>query len=244
MKNSPVTVLQLPTQLDPEKVDPDDPATVRVRAWIDSRTNEMCVHPRSLYVENFWLPVLGPSTTWLYRHLVDELEVSPLGVELDLDDVARSLGLGGARGRHSAFGRSIVRLIHYGLAQRSEAGELAVRGAIGPVPRRHLIRLPASVQERHRAWGSGQSDPAADAVLIRRTRLLALDIRLLGVDAPGIERHLQRRGVHPALAYESAQWAWSTAEDEAVRPTAQSVPYPANSSSSVRTPKPVPPLVR
>jgi hypothetical protein len=218
-----------PTRLAPETNHaatdhPATPARLRVTLWSDPGSDGSSVHPRSLYVEKFWLPVLGPSTTWLYRHLVDELEASPFGVELDLDDVAHSLGLGGARGRHSAFGRSIERLIHYGLAQRSEPSELAVRCAIGPVPRRHLIRLPARIQERHRAWESGQSDPADDAVLIRRTRLLALDIRLLGVDAPGIERHLQRRGVHPALAYESAQWAWSTAEDEAVRPTAQSVP--------------------
>jgi hypothetical protein len=224
MENSPVTVMRLPTQLDPEKLDPVQPATVRVLAWNDCPANEMCVHPRSLYVENFWLPVLGPSTTWLFRHLVDEVEASPSGVELILDDMARSLGLGGAGGRHSAFGRAIERLIHYGVAQRPEPGALAVRCAIGPVPRRHLIRLPPSVQERHRAWASDQADSAANAVLIRRTRLLALDIRLLGVDAPGIERHLQRRGVHPALAYESAQWAWSAAEDEAVRPATQSVP--------------------
>ena len=224
MENSPVTVMRLPTQLDPEKPAPDQPATLRVLAWNDSLVSEICVHPRSLYVETFWLPILGPSTTWLFRHLVDELEASPSEVELDLDDVARSLGLGGARGRHSAFGRAIERLIHYAVAQRPEPGALAVRCAIGPVPRRHLIRLPPSVQERHRAWVSNPADAAANAVLVRRTRLLALDIRMLGVDAPGIERHLQRRGVHPALAYESAQWAWSAAEDEAVRPAAQSGP--------------------
>src|ERR1700722_14869495 len=122
MENSPVTAMRLPTQLDPEKLDPDQPATVRVLAWSDSLVTEICVHPRSLYVEQFWLPVLGPSTSWLYRHLVDELEASPLGVELDLDDVAHSLGLGGARGRRSAFGRAIERLIHYGVARRPEPG--------------------------------------------------------------------------------------------------------------------------
>ena len=92
------------------------------------------------------------------------------------------------------------------------------------MPRRHLIRLPAGIQERHRAWEADQPDGPTTVVVVRRTRLLALDLRLLGVDPPGIERHLQRRGVHPALAYEAAQWAWSTREDAAVRPATQPVP--------------------
>ena len=50
--------------------------------------------PRSAYVETFWLPVLGPSTTWLLRHLTIRLEESPEGIELDVEDTARSLGLG------------------------------------------------------------------------------------------------------------------------------------------------------
>ena len=197
---------------------------LRVEAWSDPATESIGFHPRSLYVETFWLPVLGPSATWLLRQLVDELDASPPGVDLQLDDVARSLGLGGAGGRHSAFGRAIERCVHFGLARRLDPGRLAVRCTVPPVPRRHLIRLPVGLQERHREWDPGEPPAAVTAVLIRRTRLVALDLRLLGVDPPGIERHLQRRGVHPSLAYESARWAWSTAEDEAVVPMPQPVP--------------------
>ena len=205
-------------------MEPGRPAVLEVVALSDPSTEAIGFHPRSLYVETFWLPVLGPSATWLLRHLVDELEASPPGVDLRLDLAARSLGLGGAAGRHSAFGRAIERCVHFGLARRPLPGRLAVRRSIPPVPRRHLIRLPVGLQERHREWELGEPRAAVTAVLIRRTRLVALDLRLLGVDPPGIERHLQRRGVHPALAYESARWAWSTAEDEAAVPSAQTVP--------------------
>ncbi|HXQ19149.1 MAG TPA: hypothetical protein VN781_05920 [Acidimicrobiales bacterium] len=200
------------------------PAVLHVVTWHDPVVEETGVHPRSLYVETFWLGVLGPSTTWLLRHLVDELEAAPEGVDLALDDVARALGLGGGGGRHSAFQRAIDRCVRYGLARRLGAAELAVRCSIGQVPRRHLLRLPVSVQERHRAWESDRSNAPPNVVVVRRTRLLALDLRLLGVDPPAIERHLQRRGAHPALAYESARWAWSAAEDEAVRRDVQPPP--------------------
>jgi hypothetical protein len=202
---------------------PEPPLTLRV-VWSDPRVDEAGVHPHSLYVETFWLPVLGPSATWLLRHLVDGLEAAPGGVEIDLDETARSLGLGGAPGRRRAFHRSLDRCVHHDLACWPRPGTLAVRRAIGRVPRRQLLRLPLSLQERHRALESADPAGPPTAVLVRRTRLLALDLRMLGVDAGGIERHLQRRGAHPALAYESAQWAWSRAEDDGVAAAVQSVP--------------------
>jgi hypothetical protein len=205
-------------------VEPGRPPVLRLVVLTDPATEAIGLHPRSLYVETFWLPVLGPSATWLLRHLVDELEASPSGVDLPLDDLARSLGLGGAGGRHSAFGRSIERCVHFGLARREDPVRLAVRCTVPPVPRRHLIRLPVGLQERHREWEAGEPQATVTAVIVRRTRLVALDLRLLGVDPPGIERHLQRRGVHPSLAYESARWAWSAAEDAAAVSMAQPAP--------------------
>jgi len=215
---------QLAPRLATDEHQPERQATLHVVAWTDVVFDRTGVHPRSLYVETFWLPVLGPSPTWLLRQLVDELDASPQETDLRLDDAARSLGLGGAGGRRGAFHRAIDRCIRHGLARRLGPDELAVRCAIGRVPRRHLLRLPISIQERHRDWESDRSNPSPNGVLVRRTRLVALDLRILGLDPTGIERHLQRRGVHPALAYESAQWAWSAAEDEAARSAGQSMP--------------------
>jgi hypothetical protein len=63
MENSQVTVTRLPTPLDLEKLDPDQPATLRVMLWSGPAGEDSGIHPRSLYVEKFWLPVLGPSIT-------------------------------------------------------------------------------------------------------------------------------------------------------------------------------------
>ena len=125
---------------------------------------------------------------------------------------------------------------------------LAVRRRLPPVPRRQLLRLPTSLQERHREWETDEPKPAEAVRLRRRARLVALDLRDLGVDDACIERHLLRRGVHPATAFEAARWAWSPGGDED-RPSwpasaDQDPRYEASSSSRVRTPKAVPPLVR
>ena len=81
---------------------PSDTPTLLVRPWADPVIDQVGHDPRSIYVERFWLGILGPSATWLVRHLVDRLDAAPDGSDLDLDECAAALGLGrrpGANGR-------------------------------------------------------------------------------------------------------------------------------------------------
>jgi len=81
------------------------PATLTITPWADPVIDTLGHDPRSPYVEQFWLAILGPSTTWLLRRLAAGLEASPAGFELDLDETARSLGLGTRGGRNAPFMR-------------------------------------------------------------------------------------------------------------------------------------------
>ncbi len=165
--------------------------------------------PRSRYVERFWLPVLGPTATWLLRRLADLLEDNPAGAQLDLQDAARRLGLEWSDAVRSPMWRSVVRCRHFGLARWRSPELLAVRSRVPLVWRRQLLRLPPALQAEHRDWVAALacSDPTARRR--RQARLVATDLRELGVDQAAIERHLLRRGVHPAIAYDTARWAWS-----------------------------------
>src|SRR5690349_3340775 len=94
----------------PMKTSPVFPAdSLTIRPWPDAVIDTVGIDPRSSYVETFWLGVLGPSTTWLLRRLVNGLEASPAGYDLDLTDTARQLGLGDKGGRHSPFVRALTR---------------------------------------------------------------------------------------------------------------------------------------
>jgi len=185
---------------------PDRRSSTTVVAWDDPVVEAAGFDPRSTYVERFWLPLLGPSAAWLLRRLADGLDAYPAGFELDLDETARSLGLGGLGSRHSPFRRAILRCARYGLARHVGTGTLAVRRALSPIPRRHLARLPLSVQEHHAEWTEPRPVMSAER---RRARLLALDLAVLGQDRGGVERQLLGWGLHPALAYEAAGWASS-----------------------------------
>lgn len=177
--------------------------------WLDPVADPHGVHPCSRYVELYWLGIIGPSTTWLLRRLSYGLEIHPGGLDIDLVDMARSLGLGDRMGKNSPFRRALQRLCTFELARPHGPGGLAVRTRIPPLPLRHLSRLPASLQASHRRWAAEQRLPEPEQMR-RRAHRLAASLASVGHSQTEIERQLGRWQFHPAVAYQAA--------DQAVRP--------------------------
>ena len=98
-----------------------------VVAWRDPSSTRSGFDPRSAYVERFWLPLLGPTSTWLLRRLAAEFDHQPDGFSLDAADCARSIGIGNKGGRQGPFHRSIDRCVRFGLAREDDHDILAVR---------------------------------------------------------------------------------------------------------------------
>lgn len=194
--------------------------SISVRSWHDHVIDAVGHHPCSAYVENFWLGVLGPSTTFLLRHLVTTLEATPDGFDLPLEITARRLGLGDKGGRNSPFMRSLARLVQFELAELEDERTLAVRLRVPPLNRRQVMRLPSTMQEAHLRWQERQLETPPLELLRRRSRQLALSYLETGLEIEETERHLLRLGYHPSLAFESTRWATERHEralGEAVR---------------------------
>lgn len=186
---------------------PAGTTTLTVTPWPDTVIDTVGLDPRSDYVERYWLGILGPSTTWLLRHLVDGLERTPAGFHLDMAEAASRIGVGFQGGRHSPFSRALARLVQFELAREEAPGSLAVRRKVPPLNRRQVARLPEVLQGAHQRWTDGQAGASRLEGQRRRSRQLALSLLELGEDAEATERQLLRWGYHPALCYESAQWA-------------------------------------
>ena len=123
------------------------PTVVRVTPWDDPLVDRRGHDPRSAYVEQFWLSVLGPTATWLLRRLVAGFDHHPDGYELDVAGTARALGLSVTKGMASPFAKALQRCIMFGVAQRlSEAW--VVRRRVPSISQRHLLRLPPSCSRR------------------------------------------------------------------------------------------------
>jgi hypothetical protein len=98
-------------QLDPPPIQP----MLMVVPWHDPVVDTVGHDVRSVYVELFWLNILGPSATWILRRLVQGLDRYPLGYEVDLGDMAGSLGLAYTAGNSNPFSRALQRCSMFGV---------------------------------------------------------------------------------------------------------------------------------
>jgi hypothetical protein len=167
-------------------------------------------------VEQFWLGILGPSTTWFIRHVGHRLDREPEGFDLDLDRTARHLGLGRPTSAHSPIHRAIERTVRFGLARMVGHDGIDVRRRIPPLNRGQVARLPRVVQSAHQDWQEQLLVRNGFEESQRRARRLALSLFETGHEPDQVERELHRWQYHPALASAATTWALDRHRDAAV----------------------------
>lgn len=172
--------------------------TVMVVPWHDPIVDAVGFDVRSLYVELFWLNVLGPTATWTLRRLVQGLDRYPLGYELDLAETASMLGLAYSTTTSNSFARALQRCVMFGMSQPVPGG-LAVRRKVPPVAARHLARMPEQLRSMHANWT--RRDVAYTDVT--RGHALAQAMVSTGDDPDMVERQLLAAGVTPGAAAEA-----------------------------------------
>ena len=162
--------------------------------WPDPVTDDLGLDPRGAYVERFWLPLLGPTSTWLLRRFAVEFDASPEGFSLDASDAARSIGIGTRGGRSGPFPRAIDRCVRFGCAQHADHGIIAVRRRLPPLSSAQVNRLPRHLRTAHEDWQRDRRRrgprPADDTHATRLARSL-LDV---GASAAEVEDQLRRWG--------------------------------------------------
>ena len=183
--------------------------TIRIRPWPDPVVDTLGHDARAPYTERFWLPTLGPTALLLLRHIAYGFDRAPGGFVLDLAETSRCLGLGDRVGRNSPISRSLERIVQFDLATHDEGeAALAVRRHVPPINRRHVRRLPPSLQQEHDTWVNARLAEPPLAATRRNARRAALLLLGLGDTRPEVEHTLGAAGFNPAVALEAAGWAW------------------------------------
>ena len=182
-------------------------ATLTLTPWTDPIIDTLGHDPRSEYVERFWLPTLGPTTLLLLRRLATTFDRSPDSVTLDVADLSQSLGLGAREGGSSPLFRSIDRLIQFDLAVLLKPSHYAVRRNAPPVNRRHMHRLPLSLQREHEDWVDIQLGESPLEHARQRARRVAFALFEQREQLDQVEHTLLSIGFHPSVCRESAEWA-------------------------------------
>jgi hypothetical protein len=193
------TVVDATPDADPVDRGGHEHTTLMIRAWLDPLVDETGHDPRSRYVEQFWLGVLGPTATWLLRRLVAGLGQHPDGYEIDLQLTAQAMGLSYRAGRSSPFAKALQRCTMFGLAHQTSDG-IAVRRRIPTVAHRHLRRMPDAVQRAHHEWARA----TIDVDEFSRAHRLALAMLDAGDETTAIEHQLVAIGITDAVAAEVA----------------------------------------
>lgn len=128
---------------------------LRVIPWIDPVVDSSGYDVNDPYIEMFWLPVLGPTATWLYRRLVSGVLQDTAGYTVNMSELARGIGVAYTEGRHNPFARALQRCVMFGVAQQvalHPVRTVSVRRALPVLPGRHLARLPQPLQIAHHDW--------------------------------------------------------------------------------------------
>ena len=183
-----------------------------VELWVEP-WNDLCPdanrghHPRSPYVELFWLGVLGPSSTWLIRRLALRLEEAPSGVLVNTAEIAGEIGLGGRQALQTAFERAFERCCRFGLMQRGRHNSLFVRVRLPDLTARMAERLPPQLRVAHDVWRRHPASDPTEIETLGRARHLAMALLACGDETDSVERQLHTWQFHPAVAFEAARWA-------------------------------------
>jgi len=103
--------------------------------------------PDDAYVDELWLPVLGPASWVTWRHLA-RLARQFRPATVTLADLAAAVGLGTRQGKQAPINRALRRLEIFKLAQCGP-GVIAVRAKLPDITERQLARLAPTIQALH-----------------------------------------------------------------------------------------------
>ena len=137
--------------------------------WQPARSSDLLGHRAgSVYVETFWLPLVGPSAVLALRRLSAWLEHEPDGLTVSIAMLSRCLGLGTGTGRRAPVARTLARLVDFKIA--SHDGErMLLRRELPMLSTRQIERLPACLITAHEQVIQGSTRGVNQALPARRS---------------------------------------------------------------------------
>jgi len=102
-----------------------------------------------MYVELFWLPILGPSAYLAHRRLVQRARLDGSGcLFVDLSVLGTEIGLGPGSGAASSIVKTLTRLCEWNFAALTPT-RFTVRNTVPRLTEKQVKRLPDSLREIH-----------------------------------------------------------------------------------------------
>lgn len=122
-----------------------------ISRWEDEYLTDTGIPMMSSYVEHYWLPLIGPTALCVARRMTEMLGDRE-DICLDMDQLARGMGLSTKRGEHSPFFRAVNRLHMFGLMAPALRG-YAIRSHVPVVPMRWRRMWSRELEVAHESEG-------------------------------------------------------------------------------------------
>ena len=177
--------------------------TLTVMPWTDPVIDQDGHHPRSSYVEDYWMAILVPTAYCLLRKLSAGVDHDPDGYMMDPSATATEMGLGSGTGSSSQLARSLDRLELFALVRRRHE-EVWCRRRLPLLHRRQRARLPEHLGRSHAFWQQQQDDEQYRASQLANATVLASALVQLGHLGPAIENRLHEWRYSPVTSRAAA----------------------------------------
>ncbi len=159
------------------------------------------------YIETFWLPLLGPTATWLMNDLCLRALIQQDSFSLQLNEISLRIGIGSREGSSSPVMKQLSRLCQAHVLYRHGENEYLVPRTIEPPRTEMFYKLKEHKRLHHKLWMTRLLDSPAETQR-RRIRALVTRLEMMGFNAPIISTTLLATGLHPSIIGEAiAQFA-------------------------------------
>lgn len=138
--------MALPTHIDPVPL----PELIVVLKWPDRVVETLGYSMDAEYVETFWLPIIGPTATWLARRLA-QIAANNEPTEVPLIPLAAAIGIADAKlGKNDTLSKAITRLRVFGIVRFLDdpirVPKLEARTHLAPLTYAQAQRLPSHLR--------------------------------------------------------------------------------------------------
>ena len=138
--------MALPTHIAPVAL----PEVVTVDKWSDRVVETLGYRMDAGYVETFWLPIIGPTGTWLARRLA-QIAANGHPTPVPLIPLAAAVGISDAKlGKNDTLSKALTRLRVFGVVRFLDdpirVPKLEARAHLAPLTYAQAQRLPSHLR--------------------------------------------------------------------------------------------------
>jgi len=150
------------------------------------------------YIEQFWLPFLGPTATLLLRNLSILALIKKPWFDYDAEELSRILGTGKRSSVSSPVIKQLSRLNRFGLIKQQNTQSILISPWVPTLNQDLVLKLPSNEKIRHHEW---LEKITANHVhtFSKRLEHLITGMELMGIANEEIVIAVLNSGMHPSI---------------------------------------------